>query len=479
MIEIKKPRIECIETPADSSYGKYIIEPLERGYGTTLGNSLRRVLLSSLPGTACTSIRIAGVQHEFSTIPGVKEDVTEIVLNVKSIIARLHSIGPKTVYIEASGEGVVTEVYVNNDAKEVYIVIINEYLAIASKDYDSKKESVDLKVYGIDSKTVGTATEYLKKTDGTTSNDKTFKNVSSDDFALLTEAKEDDAYVVTVAAGKLQTVVKADVVEDTALSSFKVGKKVAADGTTYNYSSAAEYDVDVLDNYTGLSSNGVNLKDKTYNLYLDTHGNLLGIDLVTAADNYVFIAGIDSNNSNLSAKNYDASAIFTDGTMKTITFKADKDGVYTLTEVAAAINTAAKVKVAQEHDDSFAGDIDKKHIALAGDAASGYAGVYGNDDTVYLLASLKAIKANDASHTNTGIISDVDSVTTGVKNASLKGWNATTAATKVSTTSITVNSSNVASGVYTLYKSNGYIIAAVVVGEDNESRLRLQWFREL
>ena len=106
MIEIKKPRIECIETPADSSYGKYIIEPLERGYGTTLGNSLRRVLLSSLPGIACTSIKIAGVQHEFSTIPGVKEDVTEIVLNVKSIIARLHSDGPKTVYIEASGEDI-------------------------------------------------------------------------------------------------------------------------------------------------------------------------------------------------------------------------------------------------------------------------------------------------------------------------------------------------------------------------------------
>ncbi|MBQ5977289.1 MAG: DNA-directed RNA polymerase subunit alpha [Oscillospiraceae bacterium] len=108
MIEIKKPRIECIENPTDSSYGKYVIEPLERGYGTTLGNSLRRVLLSSLPGTACTSIKIAGIQHEFSTIPGVKEDVTEIVLNVKSIIARLHSTEPKTVYIEASGEGLVT-----------------------------------------------------------------------------------------------------------------------------------------------------------------------------------------------------------------------------------------------------------------------------------------------------------------------------------------------------------------------------------
>ena len=118
MIEIKKPRIECIETPTDSSYGKYVVEPLERGYGTTLGNSLRRVLLSSLPGTACTSIKIAGVQHEFSTIPGVKEDVTEIVLNVKSIIARLHSAGPKTVYIEASGEGLVTAGDIKPDAED-------------------------------------------------------------------------------------------------------------------------------------------------------------------------------------------------------------------------------------------------------------------------------------------------------------------------------------------------------------------------
>ena len=108
MIEIEKPRIECQESPDDISYGKFVVEPLERGYGTTLGNSLRRVLLSSLPGYAPTSIRIAGVQHEFSTIPGVKEDVTEIVLNVKGIIARLHCDGPKTVYIEAAGECEVT-----------------------------------------------------------------------------------------------------------------------------------------------------------------------------------------------------------------------------------------------------------------------------------------------------------------------------------------------------------------------------------
>ena len=134
MIEIEKPRIECIETPADDSYGKYVIEPLERGYGTTLGNSLRRVLLSSLPGTAVTSIRISGIQHEFSTIPGVKEDVTEIVLNVKRIIARVHSDEPKTVYIEAAGEGEVTAGDIKADAE---VEILNPELHIATLGPDA------------------------------------------------------------------------------------------------------------------------------------------------------------------------------------------------------------------------------------------------------------------------------------------------------------------------------------------------------
>ena len=129
MIEIEKPRIECLESPDDISYGKFVVEPLERGYGTTLGNSLRRVLLSSLPGYAPTSIRIAGVQHEFSTIPGVKEDVTEIVLNVKGIIARLHCDGQKTVYIEAAGECEVTAGDIKADAE---VEIFNPELHIAS-----------------------------------------------------------------------------------------------------------------------------------------------------------------------------------------------------------------------------------------------------------------------------------------------------------------------------------------------------------
>ena len=133
MIEINKPRIEC-PASSDESYGKYVVEPLERGYGTTLGNSLRRVLLSSLPGTAVTSIRIAGIQHEFATIPGVKEDVTEIVLNVKGIIARLHSEGAKTVYIEASGECEITAGDIKADGE---VEILNPEMHIATLGPDA------------------------------------------------------------------------------------------------------------------------------------------------------------------------------------------------------------------------------------------------------------------------------------------------------------------------------------------------------
>ncbi len=134
MVEIEKPRIECIDNPEDGSYGKYVVEPLERGYGTTLGNALRRILLSSLPGTAATSIKIAGVQHEFSTIPGVKEDVTEIVLNVKKIIARLHCSGAKTVYIEAMGEREVCAGDIKADAE---VEILNPDLHICTLGADA------------------------------------------------------------------------------------------------------------------------------------------------------------------------------------------------------------------------------------------------------------------------------------------------------------------------------------------------------
>ena len=116
MMEIERPKIDTASLSADGRYGKFVVEPLERGFGTTLGNSLRRVLLSSLPGVAVTSIKIDGVVHEFSTIDGVKEDVTEIVLNVKGITAKLYSDTPKTVRIEATGEGEVTAGSIQQDA---------------------------------------------------------------------------------------------------------------------------------------------------------------------------------------------------------------------------------------------------------------------------------------------------------------------------------------------------------------------------
>ena len=134
MVEIDKPRIECIDSPEDPSHGVFFVEPLERGYGTTLGNSLRRILLSSLPGTAATSIKIAGVQHEFSTIPGVKEDVTEIVLNVKQIIAKLHCDDVKTVYIDATGPCEVTAGDIKVDDE---IEIINKDLHLCSLGPDA------------------------------------------------------------------------------------------------------------------------------------------------------------------------------------------------------------------------------------------------------------------------------------------------------------------------------------------------------
>ena len=133
MVEIQKPRIECIENVGEETYGKYVVEPLERGYGTTIGNSLRRILLSSLPGTAVTTVKIAGVQHEFSTIPGVKEDVTQIVLNIKGIIAKLYSEGVKTVYIEASGEGVVTAGDIKADS-DVEILNPEHHIATLGPD---------------------------------------------------------------------------------------------------------------------------------------------------------------------------------------------------------------------------------------------------------------------------------------------------------------------------------------------------------
>ena len=134
MIEIEKPRIERVEIGENNSYGKFVVEPLERGFGHTLGNSLRRVLLSSLPGVAVSSVRIEGIQHEFSAIPGVKEDVTEIILNLKELAARLHTDSTKLITIEKKGPCALTAADFETDEE---VEIVNRDLHIATLNEDA------------------------------------------------------------------------------------------------------------------------------------------------------------------------------------------------------------------------------------------------------------------------------------------------------------------------------------------------------
>lgn len=135
MLEIEKPRIECVERTEDNTYAKFVIEPLERGYGLTLGNSLRRILLSSLPGTAVTAVKIDGVLHEFTTIPGVLEDVTDIILNIKSLALKGNTDELNTLRIEAEGEGVIKagDIITDDDVE-----ILNPDLKIATLDKDAR-----------------------------------------------------------------------------------------------------------------------------------------------------------------------------------------------------------------------------------------------------------------------------------------------------------------------------------------------------
>lgn len=135
MLEIEKPKIQIVEANEDGTYGKFVVEPLERGYGITLGNALRRILLSSLPGVAPNAVKIDGVLHEFTAITGVKEDVTEIILNLKNLAIKMQGEGPKTIYIDAKGPGVITGADIKTDGD---VEIVNQNLHIATLDDNGK-----------------------------------------------------------------------------------------------------------------------------------------------------------------------------------------------------------------------------------------------------------------------------------------------------------------------------------------------------
>ena len=384
--------------------------------------------------------------------------------------------------VGATGDGVLTQVFVDSDSKEITVAIINTYLAIASSDYNTKKEAVTFDVYALEK----VSDEYVKNTDK-----KVSLTASIDDFAVE-DVKEDDAYLVNVADGEIQILQQAEVVEDTEISSFKIGSDVTADGTKYSYADTAMYDEEVLDNYTGTGDGTVNLKDLTYNVYLDQYGFLIGVDLVEEADNYVFITGVDSSYSNLYTKNVDAAGIFIDGTMDTIrvnttkstglqagptvnrwyTYTVSNDGVYTLKEIKSLNDSANNTpksdanpsKLAQYADEHRTTVIDKKNVWLPGGGTGEYAKVYGNDKTVYLTASIKEI-VTDTNRTDI-IIDEVDGVTVGIKNANIDVWADTSDDVLKVENTLGLNSKTQSAGVYTLYKNNGYVIATVVVGED-------------
>ena len=393
-----------------------------------------------------------------------------------------------------TGNGVLTQVFVDTNKKEITISIINTYLAIADKDYDEKKDELDITVYGL----AKDGDEYIKTlTSG--KEDKVSFTLDGEDFDIA-DYVEDDALLVNVAEGEVQIISDPELMSNVTITAFKKGSNVTVDGTRYDYSDAAEYKHGDLDAYTG-ESGTVNLKDTTYNVYLDQYGYAIGVEEVDPADNYLFITGIDLNGSNLGNRTAEANAIFLDGTMDTIeinmtrstldtdggnvnddailntwcTYTVNNSGVYTVEEVIEATNSTTvpggannSTKIAQHHQ-TFGStyEISRKNISLDGGGSSSFSRVYGNDNSVYLTVELAEIK-NDGG-TNYGIIDDVASVTTGVNSTSIEVWDTTTAVRNANDAKVTgtdPTSRTTSNGVYTLYKDNGYIIATIVVGDD-------------
>ncbi len=388
-----------------------------------------------------------------------------------------------------TGNGVLTQVYQDIDNHEITIAVINTYLAKAQEDYDEKNEEVDLTIYELDNKGSSRTPVFVKMDDS-----KEDYTVESDEFDIA-DVAENDLFLVTVADGAVQSMVAPEILSDTTIANFRLEKYVTADGTQYDYADTVMYDEEVLDAY-----DDANMKDITYNVILDPYGYMIGIEQNEDPDQYVFLTGIDGNSSNLSVKTADANVIFLDGRMATIkvkmdksdldtitagknwsqinawcTYTEDKDGNYTLNEVAVSGAASAIDKdtdVAQYAQDvsvlSDAGSspasktISKKYVSLASayNSSTGLTSyVYGNDDSVYINVELKNVVVHDESNGGPSrqIIDDVESITTGVKNANLvmenlaneNGYRAP------------------AAEIYTLYNDDGYVIAAVTIGEND------------
>ena len=364
-----------------------------------------------------------------------------------------------------TADGALTQVFVDSEKEEVIVTVINTYLAQATMDYNEKKDSVSFKIYGLNEIT---------------------KSVSGDDFAIA-DISKDDFVLVTYADDEIQTISDVEILSKVEISTFSTsGDKVTAvtvDGTKYNDSAMLKYNDEVLKQYAN-----TNLKDTTYNVYLDQYGYVIGVDVVEGVDNYVFITGVDGNSSNLATANFDANAIFMDGTSQVIkvknngevkggavinkwyTYTKNSSDVYTLNLVeddSAIIGVDDADKAAQAHSTAAeVTQIDKNHVSLKG--IGGDARVYGNDESIYLLAELDRVKKTGADN-KYAVITGVDEVVTGIDNASFELYNKANAwdAVKTDESDAKPADANISFGAYTLYDDNGYVIASVVVGESS------------
>ena len=344
-----------------------------------------------------------------------------------------------------TGNGVLTQVFYNDDANEITIVEMNTYLATATSDYNAKTDKVNLTVYGYD--------KTNKKLD--TTKTAPYTGITSEDIAAAADCKSGDFLLVTIADGVLQTIATPESETDVAMTSFKKGTSVGNAETTYTFAESLAYDNTILNAW-----DDSNMANATYNVYMDQYGYLIGIELYKESDNYVFITGYDYSTSSIAASTVTATGIFVDGSMKTIKVNAEKgagatftadggnpvvnwwytysvnsDGVYTL-------GTASNQVWDKTHD------IKSAKVGLNNtDTSSRY--YYGNNDTNYILvdqnSGLKTLNSKDA-------IYKIQATISGVKNVNID----------VATTADSLDSY----GSHAIYNSKGYIIAAVVVGEN-------------
>ena len=353
---------------------------------------------------------------------------------VKNDIARTNK-----VTMDGTGNGVLTQVfYDGND--EITIVEINTYLAKATSDYNEKTDKLNLTVYGYNKTT--------RKLDSSV--DAPYTGITSESIAAAADCESDDFLLVTIADGVLQTIDFAESESDVAMTSFVKDKSVGNATTTYNFAKSLRYDPAILQNW-----DANNMANETYNVYLDEYGYLVGIELYSAAKNYVFITGYDISTSAIAASTVKATAIFTDGSKQTIDVNAEKGvgatwttknsvlntwytysvnsaGVYTLTDNATWVHDT-------EHD------IKSAYVGLHQTTPAGRY-YYGNLETNYILVDkdtgLKTLDSKRA-------IYKIENVISGMRNVNI---DATTAGNSC--------------GSYAVVNSKGYIIAAVVVGDN-------------